>query len=290
MSQIHDIHPHIISADERRYPHSPIGGVQSDWSKKHKVEIDDMIAAMDEAGIASSALVQSATCYGFDNSLILDALARHPDRFTAVASIDMLAPDAVEVFGKLVDRGISGLRIYTGGSKLAFDYSALDDPRSFPVWERAGERDIPVCLQVRVGAFTVVNKLAKLFPGTRILIDHMGRPDMSDGPPYANAAPLFELADHGNIFLKATPPSFSPHETGDGSPGTFFPTLVSEFGADRIAFGSNYPSAAGPLRRIVETAKEGLSSLRESERKWILGGTAERLYPKLVQKVEQPSW
>lgn len=279
MPRIHDIHPHVISNDDSRYPRAPLGGLQSDWSKEHKVTYQDMIAEMDAAGIASSALVQSSTCYGYDNSYVIDAVKAHPDRFTAVGTVNVLAPDAVATLKKLVDQGVTGLRIYTGGSKLEFDYSILQDARSYPVWEFCGEAGISICLQVRVAAFPIVTELAKRFPKTRIALDHLARTDTTDGPPYANAEPLWALAKYGNVYLKATPRTFLLASTDKATPETFFPRLVAEFGANRIAFGSNYPSAKGPLAKIVETAKAGLQSLSEADRDMILGGTAEILYP-----------
>ncbi len=280
--KVHDIHPHIISDDDARYPRSPIGGMQSDWSKEHHVTVEDMVAAMDEAGVASSALVQAATCYGYNNTYVADAVAQYPDRFTAVGTMDVLAPDAVDVMKSWIDRGVTGLRMYTGGSKLEFDFSWLDDPRSFPVWEYAGENGISICVQARAPAFPIVEKIAERFPQTRIILDHLARMDTTDGPPYANAAPLFGLAAKPNIYLKVTPRSFDLANSGKASPETFFPRLVAEFGANRIAFGSNYPASEGTLKQIVDRARENLKSLSVADQNWILGGTAEILYPKLA--------
>lgn len=280
--KVHDIHPHIISDDDARYPRSPIGGMQSDWSKEHHVTVEDMVAAMDEAGVASSALVQAATCYGYNNTYVADAVAQYPDRFTAVGTMDVLAPDAVEVMKSWIDRGVTGLRMYTGGSKLEFDFSWLDDPRSFPVWQYAGENGISICVQARAPAFPIVEKIAERFPQTRIILDHLARMDTTDGPPYANAAPLFGLAAKPNIYLKVTPRSFDLANSGKASPETFFPKLVAEFGANRIAFGSNYPASEGTLKQIVDRARDNLKSLSVDDQNWILGGTAEILYPKLA--------
>ena len=91
-----DIHPHIIADDPKRYPLAPLGGHQSDWSRTRPVTTEQMIAAMDEAGVDKSAMVQASTCYGHDNSYVADAVAAHPDRFTGVFSVDVLAPDAPE--------------------------------------------------------------------------------------------------------------------------------------------------------------------------------------------------
>src|SRR3977135_3267404 len=91
-----DIHPHVISTDTTRYPRAPLGGHQSDWSRERPVSVEQIIAAMDRTGVSKSALVQASTCYGHDNSYIADAVAAHPDKFTGVFSVDVLAPDATE--------------------------------------------------------------------------------------------------------------------------------------------------------------------------------------------------
>src|ERR1700758_296808 len=101
-----DIHPHVISTDTERYPIAPIGGHKSDWSEERPVSVEQMIAAMDQAGIGKSALVQASTCYGHDNSYIADAVAAYPNRFTGVFSVDVLAPDACETMTRWMSRGL----------------------------------------------------------------------------------------------------------------------------------------------------------------------------------------
>src|SRR5258708_12975122 len=96
MATIIDIHPHIIASDTKRYPLAPLGGHQSDWSRTRPVTTEQMIAAMDKAGVAKSAIVQASTCYGHDNSYVADAVAAHPDRFTGVFSGYFLPADAPE--------------------------------------------------------------------------------------------------------------------------------------------------------------------------------------------------
>src|SRR5260370_10660551 len=105
-----DIHPHIIANDEKRYPLAPLGGHQSDWSHLRPVGVDQMIAAMDEAGVDQSAVVPASTCYGYDNSYVADAVAAHPSRFTGVVSVGVLAADAPERMRYLVDRGLTRIR------------------------------------------------------------------------------------------------------------------------------------------------------------------------------------
>ena len=66
MSDVIDIHPHVISPDTDSFPLKPLGGTQSSWSLKHPLTYDELIAAMDAAGIAKAAVVQASTAYGHD--------------------------------------------------------------------------------------------------------------------------------------------------------------------------------------------------------------------------------
>jgi len=58
--------------------------------------------------------------------------------------------------------------------------------------------------------------------------------------------------------------------------------LVDVFGADRIAFGSNYPSSEGRLPEIVARGRSVLACLPEADRHMILAGTAQIPYPALA--------
>ena len=277
-----DIHPHIIADDDHRYPRSPLFGVQSDWSRDRPVSIDGLIAAMDQAGVAKAAIVQASTCYGYDNSYLVDSIARYPGRFAAVGSIDLLQPDAPERIRHWMGRGVTGLRLFTGGSTAAFDSRLLDDPRSFPAWELCGEAGLSMCLQTDPSGLVQVAGLAKRFPKVRIILDHLGRPDVTDGPPYKNASILFGLAPVENIYLKLTPRIFGDSKRGQATPETLFPRLVEVFGSHQMAWGSNFPASEGGLAANLEKAKASLRSLSDEDREWIFCKTAQILYPKLA--------
>ena len=280
--QMIDIHPHIISDDEKRYPPAPLFGKRSDWSQERPSTVESLIAAMDEAGVAKAAVVHSSTTYGFDNSYVVDGCNKYPDRLVAVGSVDMLADDVATTIKGWADKGLAGLRIFTGGSTKDFDPSELDDPKSFKAWEMLAELELPMCIQTGPIGLPQVAMLARRFPTVDIILDHLGRPDVLDGPPYANAASLFEIADSPNLFMKLTPRIFGDVKKGQASAETFFAKVVQAFGAQRMAWGSNFPTSPGSLAEILATAQAGLASLGEDDRAWIFGKTAQRLYPALA--------
>jgi len=279
-----DIHPHVISTDMQRYPNAPVGGHKSDWSRERPVSVEQMIAAMDEAGIAKSALVQASTCYGHDNSYIADAVAAHPDRFTGVFSVDVLAPDAPEKIRYWAGRKLTGMRLFTAGSTMPSQADWVDDPRSFPAWESASELGIPVCMQMTVKALPQLVHMLERFPKTPVILDHLAKPTLSDGPPYTAAAEVFRLADYKNLYLKLTPRTVAEAQNGKATHATFFPLLISKFGPSRIAWGSNYPASEGTLHELLKISQAGLSVLPAEDREWIFSRTAISLYPALAGK------
>ncbi|HEF4777644.1 TPA: amidohydrolase [Burkholderia multivorans] len=282
MTSIVDIHPHIISDDEKRYPPAPLFGKRSEWSQERPNTVEALISAMDEAGVAKAAVVHSSTTYGFDNSYVVDSCARFPDRLVAVGSVDMLGDDVASVIEKWVGSGLAGLRMFTGGSTKDFDPSELENPKSFRAWEILAELKLPMCIQTGPIGLPQVRMLAQKFPRVNIVLDHLARPDVLDGPPYANAASLFAMADLPNVYLKLTPRIFGDVKKEKASAETFFPRVVEAFGAARLAWGSNFPTSPGTLTEILATAQDGLQCLSETDREWIFGKTALKLYPALA--------
>ena len=282
-----DIHPHVISEDIARYPLSPLFGAQSDWSRERPMPITQLTASMDEAGVSKAAIAQVSTCYGYDNSYLLDSVSSSRDRFVAVCSFDLLDPAATSRILNATPRGLAGVRIFTGGVR-PFDTSTLDDRRSFPVWEMCGQLNLPISIQTGPMGLAQVAGLAKRFPMVKIVLDHLARPDISDGPPYSKAVSLFAMGSFDNIYLKATPRTFQESMEGLATAQTFFPRLLAEFGSSRIAWGSNFPASPGRLSHLLATARQRIDFLSPDDRSWIFHKTAESLYPALAEERTTP--
>lgn len=280
-SRVLDIHPHIISTDTQTYPRAPLGGNPSTWSEDRPTTIEQLLRAMDDAGVAKAAIVQASTCYGFDNSYVADAVAAHPDRFTGVFSVDMLADDAAERIRHWVGQKLTGLRLFTAGSTMVGQAGWLADPKTFAGWDCATELGIPVCVQMRAAGMPQLQVLLDRYPRTRIIIDHFLNLPLDDGPPYQEIDTLLRLAKFPNIYLKFTPVIVNAARKGKATPETFFPRVVSEFGASRIAWGSNFPANAGSLKELLLDSQAAMSFATGADREWIFRKTSESLYPAL---------
>jgi len=255
-----DIHPHIVSPDTKRYPLAPLGGTQSTWSSERPTTYQTLLGAMDDVGIDKAAIVHSSTAYGYDNSYVAAAVAAVPSRFTAVCSIDVMAPDA-----------------------LPDQATWFVDPKTYPFWEHAAAKNIPVCMQMKQEGLPLLRQIMDRFPKVTMILDHLARAPFEDGPPYKAAAEFLELAKYKQVYLKITPVNVTPKSWGKGTPETFFGKIVDTFGASRIAWGSNFPNSVGTLSELLDAARKAFSFASAEQRDWIFGRTAQRLYPKLAE-------
>jgi L-fuconolactonase len=286
MVEVFDTHTHVISSDPVRHPVAPVGGHQSSWSIARPISHAELVKAMDAAGVAKSVVVQASTVYGHDNSYVVEAVKAHPDRFVGVYSVDALAPDAVDKIAYWQDQGLFGFRLFTTGTTLPGQQDWLGDPASFPAWAYAEAHGIPVCLQMAMAGLPTLRMLLDRFPKAKVLLDHLARVDPSDGPPYAAAQPLFDLATYPGVYLKLTNRTLAIAATGASTTVEFVGKVLDVFGADRIAWGSNYPAAEEPLPELLAEAKAALAGLSEADRAMIFSGTAARIYPGLKAKVD----
>jgi L-fuconolactonase len=239
---------------------------------------------MNEAGVGKAAVVHSSTTYGFDNSYVVDGCAKYPERLAAVGSVDVLQPDAPERIREWAARGLAGLRLFTGGSTKEFDPSELDDPRSFPAWELCGELGIPMCIQTGPVGLPQVTALARRFPNVNIILDHLGRPDVLDGAPYANAQSLWDLAAAAERLYQADAAHLRRREEGPGQRRDLLRQGGGNLRRPAPGLGFELPDLAGTLAEILATAQAGLASLSEEDREWIFSKTAQKLYPTLAVK------
>ena len=286
MSEIIDIHPHVISSDNERFPLAPVGGKRSSWSTDHVIGHDELVAEMDKAGIGKAVVVQASTAYGHDNSYLVSAVKAHPDRFTGVFSVDATAPDAVEKIDYWRAQGLAGMRLFTAGSTMAGQSSWLGDPSSYPAWAHAEAIRLPVCVQMRPEGLGKLRELLERFPEAIVILDHLARADLTDGKPYLASKALWDLAEFPGVHLKLTVRNIIAAETGASTLPDFLDQMLSTFGARRVAWGSNFPAAETPLPELVEKAQRALSTLDAADRNEIFAGTAKRLYPVLTRLSE----
>ena len=279
MPSIVDIHPHVISPDTGRYPLNPLGGKQSTWWRDRPTPFEVLVTAMDKAGVAKEAIVQASTAYGHDNSYVADAIVAHPKRFTGVFSVDVLSLDAVEKMKYWIGKGFSGMRLFTTGSTMPGQATWFDDPCSFPAWDYAGKASIPVCMQMTPQGFPQLRALLDRFKDVRVILDHLARPNLVDGPPFAADR---EFLRRTRTSSSSSLRSMSPRTIGERRRRRRSSALSSTVLARIGSRGARtFPRPMNLWRESLGKAQAALAHASSEEHAWIFGGTAQWLYPSL---------
>ena len=224
-----DAHCHVFGP-EARFPFAP--------ERKYTpcdASRDQLYALRDFLGFERNVVVQ-ATCHGTDNRALVDALAHSNGKARGVASVARSVSDA-----ELRQMHAAGVR----GTRFNFVRRLVDfTPRE--VLAEIAQRIAPL------GWHVVVYFEAKDLPElwdfftalpTTVVVDHMGRPDVSkplDGPEFALFLRL--MREHKNVWSKVSCPErlskSGPPAYDDVVP--FARRLVESF-PDRVLWGTDWP-------------------------------------------------
>jgi predicted TIM-barrel fold metal-dependent hydrolase len=272
VTSIFDTHALAVSTDSHRYPHSPLGGIASAWSGERSVTAEQLLAAMDEAGIARTLLLQSSTTYGFNNDYLCDAVAANKERLSGLFSINVLEDGAADKMRQLQARGLVGMRIFTHGSTMKEPWLAIDDPRTQDAWRCAADLKMPV--STNCANLDQVENVLRDYPDVSLILEHVTRPQIRQGPPYDGIADLLRLSRYKNLYLRMTPRTFVAAREGRASPETYLVKLIAEFGSERLTWGSYYPPTASTLADIVADMRTVLLPFKNRDQNNILWLTA----------------
>ena len=265
-----DSHVHVIAPDLARYPFTP-RPLSGQWYIDGPCSADELLVLMDATGVDRAVLVQAVGAYSFDNAYAADAARANPARFVSAACVDPLADGALQTLETWIHgEGMQGVRIFAVSRT---DETWLDDPKTFPVWERAVELGAHLIVTIMNHQLTALHGFLEAFRGVPVSLDHCAFADP------AAPEPLFALARYPNLHLKVTTHVLDAAIAHAGAALPFVRRLVDAFGADRLMWGSDFCQIQG--RRYAELVALGRSAfdvLPEAERDACLGGTAARLF------------
>jgi len=273
-----DTHVHVVSEDQRKYPRQVASGALGEWVRSMPAET--LLSLNAQAGIDKTILVQAYSAYKYDNSYAADCAARYPGQFASVSILDPLQNGAPDNLSYLVrERGMRGLRLFT---TTETEGTWLDDPQTFPVWERARALGIPICIMALFHQIPHVRSVLEHFLDVTVALDHLAVPKLSGGPPYDGAQPLFELARFPNLYLKFSSVNLYSATRGKSSAKEFFSRLLDCFGSGRMMWGSNFPATNDrSLKEQYDLARSELSFVPEADQRRLFGETALSLWPML---------
>jgi hypothetical protein len=219
------------------------GKIGRDASISEGLDLTEMLALMDRAGIERSLLVATKTgqlglpgSWHLPYEIVARAVQQYPQRFSALAGLDPTEGMAgVRALERAVrDDGFVGAHFYPHWFELAPDHA-----RWYPFYAKCVELDVPVQLQVgqslvydparrlrSVGRPISLDNVACDFPELKLVGIHVGIPWTDE---------MIAMAwKHPNVYIgsDAHSPRYWPAS---------FVQFINSYGQNKVLFGTDYP-------------------------------------------------
>jgi len=224
-----DAHCHVFGPGAR-FPYSPNRKyTPCDAPKEHLWALRDFL------GLERNVIVQ-ASCHGSDNAALVDALRSADGRARGIATV---TPDVSET--KLRELDEAGVR----GVRFNFVRRLVDSAPRAALLEIA--RRI-TALNWHVVVYFEAAELPELYDflaalRTTVVVDHMGRPDVTqspEGPEFQRFVRL--MREHPHVWSKVSCPDrlsrSGPPDYDDVAP---FARMLLEGFPDRVLWGTDWP-------------------------------------------------
>ena len=191
-----------------------------------------LFALRDRLGLSRNVIVQ-ASCHGTDNAATLHAIAASGGRARGVAVVDPDIDD--KELDALHAGGIRGIRF--NFLKRLVDDAPKD--KFLAVAQRIARLGWHVVVYFEADILSELRPFLDALP-VPIVIDHMGRPDVRQGPHGADMTALRALLDsRDDIWVKVTCPDRLDTQPWDDFARTVAP-LVADYPA-RVLWGTDWP-------------------------------------------------
>ena len=269
-----DTHVHVWALDERHRP-TPGAKVRAP-TEADPVEwlIEDMAAHQ----VDRCVLVQSSA-FGWDNTYMVECLERYPGRFKAIGLVDPLGPGNAADLRAWMARGLSGFRLHP--LYYPDEECWVDEPAHDALWEAAAETGAILQFHMWPRHAVPLARMMARHPGVRVIVDHLGKPDVTEAPPFPSFRPVLDLARFPLVWVKigdyqiASQQSFPWRDTIP-----FVAALKEAFGPDRMLWGTGYAGRARlvPLEQALRYVREELPFLTPGDLEQVLGSTPRRLF------------
>lgn len=225
-------------------------------AQKTEYSAETIVKIMDAVGIGKSVVFAMSTTTSHSIEMAKEAVEKFPDRLIPYV---YALPNYKEVVLDQIERAISelgfrGIKIHAGECILA-EY-VID-----PVIELAGELGVP-CLIDCIGRYEAVERIAKKFNQTRIIVAHFGRYLCREELLIERFIKIAEKC--GNVFL----------DTSGVIIMNKIKEAVERLGAKRIIFGIDGPHEMPDTITFARTELDKIRTLDldPQDEIYILGG------------------
>jgi predicted TIM-barrel fold metal-dependent hydrolase len=287
-----DAHCHVWTPDIAHYPLGK--GWKVEDMNPRSFTAEKLLTICRPAGVGRVNLIQmsfynprpgiemsSQNGNGFDNSFMLDMIKLYPDRFVGTAVVDPHGPDPAALMKELRPRGVRAFRIRPDDPATKLPPSRwLEPPGYSAMFASAPKNGQALSCLINPDAFAEVDRMARRFPETSVIIDHLGRIGVNGTIASEDVEALCALAKHPKVLVKVG----AFYALGKKAPpymdlAPLIRRVVQAFGAERCMWESDCPfqvvrdSYADSLALV----RDRLDFLSADQKDWLLRRTAERV-------------
>jgi predicted TIM-barrel fold metal-dependent hydrolase len=269
--RIIDPHVHVWKKDPR-YP----------WAKEtakppEKDATPEMLLELMRANGVEKTVIIQVIYYRWDNRYLADVLKQYPQYFQGVARVDPESPGAPDDLSRLVEeQGFRGVRISPAAGPSG-DW--IRGPLMPPLWKRCEQLRVPMTILAPVTRMPDCAALIGRFPDLTVVIDHMADSPL-DQPGELNK--LIALKRFPKVFVKISHTwslSRQPYPYPDSLAQV--KRLYDAFGPRRLMWGTDWPLVENycGYAKALALVRDEMKFLNAEDKRWILGGTVERVWP-----------
>jgi L-fucono-1,5-lactonase len=275
MSDRIDAHQHFWKYDPREYDwiDDTMEGLKRDFLPT------DLEPELARAGFSACVAVQ-ARQHLEETAWLLDLAERHPFVAGVVGWVELRSPDARGQLARFAKRSkLVGIRHIVQAEPDDRFLLREDFGRGVAVLEELG---LAYDILVYPRHLKVAAEFAGRFPGMRLVLDHLAKPEIRTGEIRDWARDLRALAARPNVLCKlsglVTEADWARWTPAQMRP--YLDTAFECFGPERLMIGSDWPvcTVASDYARTMGIVLDYMRDRPEAERAAVLGGNAQRFW------------
>lgn len=241
--------------------------------------IENEVADMQEFGLKYAVLINPRN-YGWDNSYISYSLHKYPKLFVAHGLLNPEGPDPAGTLRYWIrEHGFQGMRF---SPLYAPNSTWLNAKELYPLWQEAERLGAVFNFYILPHQMPMLEDMAGRFPGVKIVIDHLGKPDLKAADPWTDFRKMFRLKRFPQVWVSASEPYeisvTKQYPYRDTYP--FFKATYEEFGGRRLIWGTGYPKPRWelPMNKELDFVEQELDFYTPADRERILGKNALQIW------------
>ncbi len=238
---------------------------------------ETLLQLMQQHGVERTVIVH-VIYYRWDCRYTAAVVSEHRDQFAGVCRIDPQSATPTADLDHWVAAGLAGVRLSPAagpGGEWINDRKQMD-----AICTRAAELKVPLCVLCGTERLPDVERLvARHAERLDVCIDHMA--DCPIDQP-AELQKLLALARYPRVFVKLSHLwSLSRQEYPYRDTHEQVRRLYDAFGPRRLMWGTDWPGVEEycGYGRALALYRDEIKFFNDDDRRWILGGTALRLWP-----------